>query len=167
MAVLVGESGMNNEESDPKPDTSHESNLYFDRQLQNKLLQVDEDLDSDSYESKLSKSWCNLKTGAKVGKSDTRIEDITGWFPSAKFLGRRNDPIKADKEPKQTNSFIHPWKDYRMKKEESFVFKHYIEFRKYMEQYRNQHGCHINRLSSGNQVGDHLRRIAFQVCLIN
>lgn len=162
MAVLVNESGMKSDENEPKNESSHESNVYFDRQLQNKLLQFDEDSDTESYESKLSKSWSNLKSGAKSSKSDTRIEDITGWFPSAKFVGRRNDLPKNETKP--ANNFIHPWKDYRSKKEESFVFKHYTEFRKYMEQYRNQHACHINRFSSGNQVSD-MRRMAFQVVL--
>ncbi|XP_045185569.2 uncharacterized protein LOC123543471 isoform X2 [Mercenaria mercenaria] len=158
MAVLADETGMNSEENNHKNESSHESNLYFDRQLQNKLLQVDEESDNEGYESKLSKSWSNMKLVGK-SKSDTRIEDINGWFPSARFVGRRNEITKND--PKPVNNFIHPWKDYRMKKDDSFVFKHYTEFRKYIEQYRNQHGCHINRFPSGNQFGE-MRRTAFQ-----
>lgn len=159
MAVLVDELGMKSEEDDQKNESSHESNVYFDRQLQNKLLQFDEDMDTDSYESKLSKSWSNLKGAKSLSKFDSRVEDITGWFPDAKFIGRRNEIVKT--EPKPTNTFIHPWKDYRSKKEESFVFKHYTEFRKYIEQYRNQHACHISRISAGNQASD-MRRMAFQ-----
>lgn len=160
MAVLAAESGMNSEENDRNSESSHKSNLHFDRQLQNKLLQIDEDSDTESYETKLSKSWSNVKGGAKSFKPDSRVEDITGWFPSAKFVARK--PENAPKgESKPANTFIHPWRDYRSKKEESFVFRHYKEFRKYMEQYRNEHSCQPNRFSSGNQFGE-MRRFAFQ-----
>lgn len=162
MAVLADEIGMRSGDNVHTNESCHESNVYFDRQLQNKLLQVDEDSDTEAYESKLSKHWGNLKTGGKP-KIDPKIEDINGWFPSSKFVGRKSELTKVDTKPASTN-FIHPWKDYRSKKEESFVFKHYTEFRKYMEQYRNQHGCHINRFSSGNQMSE-MRRTAFQVML--
>lgn len=157
MAVLSFESGMNSAENDQTNDSSHENNLYADRQLQNRLLQVEEDSDNEAYEQKLSKSCNNLKTTPKV-RLDPRSGSITGWFTSAKFVGRRSELQRPETKP----TFIHPWKDYRSKKEDSFVFKHYSENKKYIEQYRIEHGCHINRFPSGNQAGD-MRRIAFQV----
>ena len=145
--------------------SSHVHDVFLDKQLQNKLLQADEDLDIEAYESKLSKAGNNVKNGAtKVLKTDCTVEDITGWFPNSKFVARQNLGAKTDNQTAKStkDTFIHPWKDYRAKKEESFVFKHYNEPKKYIEQYRNEHGCHNTRFSSGNQFGE-MRRIAFQV----
>lgn len=155
---------MTNVENENKTDSSHDFNLYVDRQLQNKLLQIDEDSDIEAYENKLSKQGNNVKTG-RSGKYDSKTDDIAGWFPSAKFVARKCEfGANGVKPAEQTkaSTFIHPWKDYRAKKEESFVFKHYTEYRKYIEQYRNEHGCHNSRFPSGNQFGEG-RRVAFQV----
>lgn len=155
--------GMTNVENENKRDSNHEFNLYVDRQLQNQLLQVDDDSDTESYEIKLSKSGSNIKNASKQFKGETKIDDITGWFPRTKFIARKPDVISnAKPDTAKTSTFIHPWKDYRAKKEESFVFKHYTEHRKYIEQYRNEHGCQNSRFPSGNMYGDS-RRIAFQV----
>ncbi|XP_052790219.1 uncharacterized protein LOC128224424 isoform X2 [Mya arenaria] len=159
MAVLSHEIGMTSPENHTKHDSSHEHNLYFDKQLQNRLLQVGEDLDIQTYESKLSKTGSNVKN-SKSNKSENKAEDITGWFPSAKFVARRTDLGNSKVETKPANTFIHPWKDYRTKKEDSFVFKHYTEHRKYIDQYRNEHGCYNQQRSAG-QIGE-MRRVAFQ-----
>ncbi|KAL4219310.1 hypothetical protein ACF0H5_021889 [Mactra antiquata] len=146
---------MSSAENDQTTDSSHENNLYADRQLQNKLLQLEEDSDNEAYDQRLSRSWSNLKGTTKSHKT---VDSITGWFPNSKFVGRKNELQRPETKP----AFIHPWKDYRSRgKEDSFVFKHYTECRKYIEQYRIEHGCHVNRFPSGNQIGD-MRRIAFQ-----
>jgi len=156
---------MTNVENEKNRNSSHEFNLYADKHLQGQLLQVDEDSDIESYENKLSKSGSNVKVGTKQSRVDGKIDEITGWFSSAKFVARKPDGannVKADQS--KGNSFIHPWKDYRNKKEDSFVFNHYSDYQMYMEQYRNEHGCYNSRFPSGHQYGDS-RRIAFQVSL--
>lgn len=150
---------MTNLDGENKRGSSHEFNVYVERQLQNQLLQVDDDSDVETYETKLSKSGSNIKNTTRQSKAD----EINGWFPSVKFVARKPDGANNIKsEQTKTSTFIHPWKDYRAKKEDSFVFKHYAEYGKYIEQYRNEHSLHNGRFLSGNQYGDS-RRIAFQV----
>ena len=163
MAVLSNEIGMSSPESESTGDSSHENNLYYDRQFQNKLLQVDEDSDIQVYEKRLSNSGNNVKLNSRQNRSDNKGDDISGWFPSAKFVGRRTDLGNFKSDPKPQNTFIHPWKDYkRTKKEETYSFKHYTDHGRYIEQYRNEHGCHSSHYRSATHLGE-MRRIAFQV----
>ncbi|XP_052223172.1 uncharacterized protein LOC127839052 isoform X2 [Dreissena polymorpha] len=163
MAVISNELGMTSQENEKHLESSHEHNLYVDRQLQNKLLQVDEDSDIEAYENKLSKNGSIEKMCSKSKHPVLKVDDIVGWFSSAKFAARRTPvPVSSSRsEQRPTSTLIHPWKDCRLKKENSFMFKHYLENKKYIEQYRNEHGCHIQQYHSAAQLGE-MRRIAFQ-----
>ena len=166
MAIIANNSGMNSDNgSHDNGNSGHVHVVFLDRQVHNKLLQADEDLDTESYESRLTKPGNNVKSGAnKSHKAVNNAEDITGWFPSSKFVARKHEGAKSDNQNAKSNkdSFIHPWKDYKAKKDENFVFKHYHEPKKYIEQYRKEHGCNNSRYASGNQIGE-MRRVAFQV----
>ena len=163
MTVAIKSRGMTSESREEKQESSHEFNFFIDRQLQNKLLQADDDLLSEKESADKSLVRNNLKSG-KVTKTDVKSDkfgDFTGWFPDQKLVCRKSDGAKPDLKPRE-NTFIHPWRDYKRNREESYVFKHYTDSRKYIEQYRNEHRSHNNRFSSATFDRD-LRRQAFQV----
>ena len=166
MTVAIKTRGMTSESTEEKQESSHEFNFFIDRQLQNKLLQADDDLLAEKDTADKSVSRSNLKSG-KVTKTDAKVDkfgDFTGWFSDQKLVCRKADGAKPDQKPRES-TFIHPWRDYKRNKEESFVFKHYSDSRKYIEQYRNEHCSHNNRFSSASFDRD-ARRHAFQVIII-
>ncbi|XP_021348573.1 uncharacterized protein LOC110447298 isoform X12 [Mizuhopecten yessoensis] len=116
--------------ADEKPESSHEYNFFLDRQLQNKLLDFDEqDIDSRYFQ--------NVKLDGKSYKAQVRNEEVTGWIYDPK-----NNFRKPEKEnSKQQKEFIQPWKDYkaRQQKDDSFMFRHYGDLKKYIQQYRQEH----------------------------
>lgn len=146
MTVAIISQGMTSEYAEENQESTHGFNFFIDRQLQNKLLQADDDLltEKESVDNSLYRN--NLKSG-KITKNDTR-NDFTGWFPDQKLVCRKLDGAnKTDQKPRES-TFIHPWKDYKRNREESYVFKHYTDTRKYIEQYRKEHNSHSNRFSS-------------------
>ncbi|XP_060083360.1 uncharacterized protein LOC132562625 [Ylistrum balloti] len=116
--------------ADEKPESSHEYNFFLDRQLQNKLLDFDEqDIDSRYFQ--------NVKLEGKAFRAQARSEEVTGWIFDAKINFR-----KPEKESsRQSKEFIQPWKDYKTKqqKDDSYMFRHYGDLKKYIQQYREEH----------------------------
>ncbi|XP_069120502.1 uncharacterized protein [Argopecten irradians] len=116
--------------ADEKPESSHEYNFFLDRQLQNKLLEFDEqDIDSRYFQ--------NVKLEGKAYRAQVRSEEVTGWVFDTKTNFR-----KPEKESnKQQREFIQPWKDYKAKqqKDDSYMFRHYGDLKKYIQQYREEH----------------------------
>ncbi|KAL3872021.1 hypothetical protein ACJMK2_039992 [Sinanodonta woodiana] len=156
MAVTVREDGMSADSNNNKKDSSHEYNLHLDRQLQNKLLQADEVLDQDQNYVKLGNNFTGSNNcNGKINKTIEFHDGISGWISDQKVV-----PRKVDKESKPTNkdNFIYPWRDSK-RQQENFVFQHYADIRKYIEQYRSLNCCHIS--SSPYPPGE-TRKLAFQ-----
>ncbi|XP_033731947.1 uncharacterized protein LOC117321589 isoform X2 [Pecten maximus] len=116
--------------ADEKPESSHEYNFFLDRQLQNKLLDFDEqDIDSRYLQ--------NVRLDGKAYKAQVRSEEVTGWIFDTKTNFRKPEK-ESNKQPKE---FIQPWKDYKAKqqKEDSYMFRHYGDLKRYIQQYREEH----------------------------
>lgn len=124
--------------ADDKPESSHEFNFFLDRQLQNNLLDIDEQLIStDNYLAHNHGVHCvsNGEGRSTFVKSQTKCEEITGWIQDSKTNFR-----KPEKEYKPTKEFIQPWKDFKTKaQQDTYVFKHFSDPIYYIEQYRYEH----------------------------
>ena len=120
--------------TDEKPESSHEFNFFLDRQLQNKLIDLDEELFVESYHP----NGNNALTTNNSKNNARRAEEITSWNHDHSKTNFR----KPEKEfSSKQKDFIQPWRDYnkqKLQQSDNFVFKHYADIRHYIEQYREE-----------------------------
>lgn len=135
-----------------KPESSHEYNYFLDRQLQNKLLSIDE-------ESTESNVKFQISTETKPSKPVNKCDDITGWNPSKKSLRK---PEKENKVKDTPTPWINPSKSTKQQIQDNFLFRHYADYRDYIEQYRQEHSCIAAMMSPTNRELNEMRKIAIQ-----
>lgn len=74
----------------------------------------------------------------------TRHEDFCAWCPDPNVKVRKPDKVAKTQATKERE--YHVWRDYRPK-EINFVFKHYPDWQRYIEQYRYEHTYNFGPLS--------------------
>lgn len=113
---------------------NHDLNMFLDRQVQNKLLDIDDQLWLTDYMVE-SKGYTDVKVPKTI--KVTRSDDIMGWFSSSKCVLRKPEKEKQNQQP--VNSYS--WREQtRLKNliQDGFVFKHYPYSKSYIEQYREE-----------------------------
>ncbi|KAL5011996.1 hypothetical protein ScPMuIL_010547 [Solemya velum] len=146
----------------------HDFNLDSQRQLQNKLLAADD------FNSSLSNidTWSSIQiqaNGTLNGNAKTRklqtlaAEDISGWCSNSKIILRRPErETKSANNSRETQVSNY----YKVKRaQDTYVFKHFRDIRKYIQQYRNEHTClgppTQTSAATAKQNGDQVRRHTF------
>ena len=144
--------------------SKHENNHLLDREIQLQMLEVDEDerdkalvaaFNNQTTSKNQSTQSSNQPTMPSSGNSSSkqksaqpvssssRQEDFCAWCPNGTVKLRKLD--KASKTQQKEREY-HVWRDYRPK-EINFVFKHYPDWQRYIEQYRYEHTYNFGPLS--------------------
>lgn len=111
----------------------HDVSMLLDRQIQNKLLEIDDQLWVTDYLVE-SKGTSDIKVPKTI--KATKNDDILGWFSSSKCVLR-----KQEKEKNLQPIPSYSWREQtRLKNliQDTFVFKHYPFSKSYIEQYREE-----------------------------
>ncbi|KAJ8300517.1 hypothetical protein KUTeg_022036, partial [Tegillarca granosa] len=135
-----------------KPESSHEYNYFLDRQLQNKLLSIDDESTEPNVKFSIS-------TETKPSKPTSKVDEITGWTPSKIALRK---PEKENKVKESQTPWINPSKSTKQQIQDNFLFRHYADYREYIEQYRQEHSCIAAMMSPTNRELNEMRKIAIQ-----
>ncbi|XP_071154189.1 uncharacterized protein [Mytilus edulis] len=140
-----------------KSPSNHDLNIFLDRQIQNKLLEIDDQLWLTDYMVE-SKGNTELKVPKTI--KVTRNEDVTGWFSSSKCVLR-----KLEKEKPTPQPITYSWREQtRLKNliQNSFVFKHYPYHQSYIEQYREENSQLSGIKTVAQKESNEPRKIAVQ-----
>ncbi|XP_063424751.1 uncharacterized protein LOC134708265 isoform X8 [Mytilus trossulus] len=140
-----------------KSPSNHDLNIFLDRQIQNKLLEIDDQLWLTDYMVE-SKGNTELKVPKTIKVS--RNEDVTGWFSSSKCVLR-----KLEKEKPTPQPLTYSWREQtRLKNliQNSFVFKHYPYHQSYIEQYREENSQLSGIKTVTQKESNEPRKIAVQ-----
>ena len=140
-------------------DNNHDVNFFLDRQIQNKLLEIDDQLWLTDYMVE-SKGRTDVKVPKTIKVS--RNEDVAGWFCSSKTVLR-----KPEKEKPTQQTITHSWREQNRLKnliQGSFVFKHYPISKSYIEQYREKNSqlSGINSPTNLTKEPTELKKVGLQ-----
>ncbi|XP_052090965.1 uncharacterized protein LOC127727867 isoform X1 [Mytilus californianus] len=140
-----------------KSPSNHDLNIFLDRQIQNKLLEIDDQLWLTDYMVE-SKGNTELKVPKTI--KVTRNDDVTGWFSSSKCVLRKLEKEKPTQQP-----ITYSWREQtRLKNliQNSFVFKHYPYHQSYIEQYREENSQLSGIKTVAQKESNEPRKIAVQ-----
>ena len=127
----------------------------MDRQITLQMLDADEEQTDKDHITAFNQHTAiqNSQSNTAAPNSGNKQKSVSTIRPSAQelcawFPGQTLKPRKAEKhaKPQQKEREFHVWRDYRPK-EINFVFKHYIEWQRYIEQYRFEHTYNFGPLS--------------------
>lgn len=111
---------------DERNESNHEFNFFLDRKIQNRLLDQDIEIGNENDDPKVLYKSSN---------------SLAGWIPKTGVVLRKNEKEKESKKSKDDPPF---WREpFPKPKEIDYEFRHYLDPRKYMEQYRIYHTCQI------------------------
>lgn len=125
-------------------DSPEDYSVFIDRHFQSKLLALEDGFcttagyDAQKISPTISKQVVKNKQSKQTSKQQyDDVGIISGWWHEAPTQPRKR-PGK-EKEPRDSPKDCQSWRDgnnsYRTR-HENFVFKHYTDIRKYIEQYR-------------------------------
>lgn len=140
-------------------DNYHDVDFFLDRQIQNKLLDIDDQLWITDYMVE-SKGQTDVKATKTIKVS--RNEDIAGWFCNSKIVLRKPEKEKPVQQP-----ITHSWREQNRLKnlmQDNFVFKHYPISKSYIEQYREENS-QLSGLKSpitGTKEPTELKKVGLQ-----
>ena len=150
-----------------RKESQHENNLFLDREIQKSLLSVEEGEEEEEVQKTIlgispqalnSTNTTTTKESPSTGnksaivKGSRLLDDFEAWCPDPTIKLRKPDKqhrTHKDRDFPRWESISS--KDYRPK-EISFVFKHHREWRRYMDQYRQEHTYNFGPL--GERVID-------------
>lgn len=118
----------------------HEYSYNRDKQLQRKLLAADDTFSTES---------CAQSSNSVKGfypPPDKKLCEVTGWCSGEKILLRKHESIAGGKPKASSSVTVVGRSDGRSRREQvdlpmPYVFRHYSDNRKYIEQYRQEHAC--------------------------
>ena len=164
-----------NEENDTG---KHEFNFFLDRQIQQKLLEADQIIaakETALYKNQLtngrvqvppnsSNSVVTLNSSNVVGTSksssqkavkDSSRANISGWCSGTGVVYRKTESDVPSRARGQQGLRDALSRDSRFRPQthnpQDFVFRHYSDPRKYIEQYRKEHSCYDTTTTSATR----------------
>ncbi|GFR83222.1 hypothetical protein ElyMa_002384700 [Elysia marginata] len=164
-----------NEENDTG---KHEFNFFLDKQIQEKLLEADEliaaketalynnqptpskaQVNSNSSNSAISFNSSNVlgtyKSSPPKPVKDLLRGNISGWCSGPGVVFRKTESDVLPRTRTQQGNRDAFSRDSRLRPQthnpHDFVFRHYADPRKYIEQYRKEHACYDNTTTSATR----------------
>ena len=139
----------------------HENNHVMDRRLQVQMLELDEaekekdlvnTLNQNSFpglqliqgnKTEAPSSGSSSSKQKSLASAVSKQEGFCAWCPDPNVKLRKPDKVAKTQQKERE---FHVWRDYRPK-EINYVFKHYMDWRRYIEQYRYEHTYNFGPLS--------------------
>ena len=127
----------------------HEYNQFLDREIQKKLLSIEDDDDDDLQRSTVGEYLSACAASGQLGraknsgsKSAKAYEHFDAWCPESSRKQRKSE--RQQRVSLREREQLPKWelaagKDYYRQKDISYSFRHYGDWRKYAEQYRKEH----------------------------
>lgn len=154
-----------NEENDTG---KHEFNFFLDKQIQEKLLEADELIAAKETASSNQLSTANSSNSAVISNSpsvskssppkpakDSLRGNISGWCsgPGVVFRKTESDVPTRSRTQQSIRDALSQNSRFRPQtyNPQDFVFRHYSDSRKYIEQYRKEHTCYDTTTTSATR----------------